>query len=710
MALLLRLPASGLRHAYGWYRHAPKLIQIILGLFLFIGGPVAIVYTVMRYNQSRENKAVMEAWKKFEDAAKVGEAEKMETALDEILVIKPTEPTALMRKKTMQTGEADINDKPMIRLSMRQNLRANKIPEAVREAEKWLKFEPKDWLSHCLKVMAALQKNDRALAIAELEALPDPGDQRAFVDPGSLLMAFRLFRILERDPTSLRNFVHNRLAPIMKSPALQKLPLVDRVNMVQCYLESFEPLSDKPQPQSLLEAWATVDKMIDTGTEEAVEAAELPMLLRLGRMCTQLTSAIAIFQKTQQMTEGQVRDYNTGLQENLEKIWMAVRKLDSKNPEAYKGLALLKINTGDYNAARSEVIAGLQVCENDADLTQLFSRMLQLEGRALEACMSLLQMAQKEPTNAVWWALAADAGIAASRRDLALQACQGMRKNLPDNRWAARTEAKLWIDAGDANKAVQLLHPFGLKDISRDTELARVYVRSLSAAGLTSQIEPFLAEAEKLADQVNSPVGLVAVLQGWLDAKPDGVQAGKIVLLAQNYTARWQESGEMFRIRAEALYRIAELTTPPFDSVKSGAAIQALERSRSFNPLDRRLSTMMGTCRVYGEKKYDQAYRDVMPLRDAESDPALTVEEMELLGTIYRLTARLEDAVRILERSTRSQSVTAGCYIQLALSYHSLRRKPEALAALRQAQSRPRNTQEQADYVSAARDLQREIP
>ena len=62
------------------------------------------------------------------------------------------------------------------------------------------------------------------------------------------------------------------------------------------------------------------------------------------------------------------------------------------------------------------------------------------------------------------------AAVAANRADLALADCAAMRHALPGNAWAARAEATLWLDAGDAARAADLLRSVGTADLAKDAE------------------------------------------------------------------------------------------------------------------------------------------------------------------------------------------------------------------------------------------------
>ena len=134
-------------HALGWLRGAPRWLQLLLAAGVLLGGGVGGGYGYTRWSAGRAHRAAAAGWKKFEEAARTADAAGMDAALDAVLTALPGEPTAAARKHTLATGEAADHDRAMIAYAMRRNLRANDLPGAEREADKWLTHQPKDWLA-----------------------------------------------------------------------------------------------------------------------------------------------------------------------------------------------------------------------------------------------------------------------------------------------------------------------------------------------------------------------------------------------------------------------------------------------------------------------------------------------------------------------------------------------------------------------------------
>ncbi len=708
--LKLRMLWAGPGHIFRWVAASPLWLKLLLGLCLAASIGAAGYYVLHKRVQNRVQRQMMDGWKRFDDAVRQGDKDKMKLALDDILIITPTDELAKQRRATLETGEAARNDPAMILWAMRTNLREKKFPEALREADKWLAREPHDWMAHLVKVAAALSNGDPVTAAKELDALPDPSHPKANLDSTGLLYASQLFRALERDPTVLRNFAQNRVLPFLRTPAAHSRPAQEKIGLIECYLMAFEPTPDKAQPAVLPEAWSSVTKLADAAADEATERLDVPALQRVGRLVTPLLIALDIFHKHNQITAEQFTDFQREIEDRTRRVWQLVRQKEPQSAEAYRSLALSYNRTKDYGKVREQIVQGLEACPDDPELMQLFSRVLQIDGRAWEAWQEMSLRAKQHPDQPVWWLMAIDAAVAANRRDLALEACQEMRKVSPTNRLVTRVEARLWLDAGNAHQAAQLLNTLNLAELARDPEAVQLYVRALADAGLEVQIEPLLEVVEKAADQYNTPQPIVGALRGWMDAKPDLARATKIVARLTALERRWPDLTEMYRIRAEVLFRIAELSTPSWDSVKVAAAVQACERFRAKVPTDRDNATLLMMLRCYGENNPEQAYRDAEPLRTAESDPLLTVQHLEQLGMVYRLNKKLPDAIRLLQRATRSNSATAGCFTQLALAYHANGQKVEARQNLELARVRPRSAREQVDYRIAAQTLQRETP
>ncbi|MGL6072896.1 MAG: hypothetical protein ACRC8S_01920 [Fimbriiglobus sp.] len=692
---------------FGWLRRCALWLQILLVLAIFGLSSGAMGYGYHRWNTGRKQAKMMDAWKEFEEGVKAGNRQKMLDSIDRVLDLYPEDELARSRKKAIETGEADPKDEPMVRLTMIQLFRENKHTEAAREADKWLTFHPQDWLANCIKCLDALERGDRVNARKILDTLPDPNADKAHIDGGGLILAFRLFQMLEKDPKMLREFVQGRVSPLLKTPTFINMPTDARLNMITCYLEGFEA-GPGLQPQPLVEGWSPAMRLLELSTDDALETKDKNNLIRAGRTTNLLIIAAGILGRTGQLNPEQTEDFSKDLRTKAEKIWAGLKAADPKAPEAYRGLATCKAEQKDLVGAFDEVIKGLEQNPKDGELSQMFSRLLQHVGRADIAWNQMYAKAKAEPENKVWWGLATDAAVANHRRDLALLACREMQQHHKNDPWAIRMEAKLWIDAGDPNQAAQLLHKFGLDTIAKDLELCRVYARALAASGLSTQLPELIQKSEELAEKHNIPLGLAGVLLGWTDAKPSYADSLKIAELSQQYSVRWKDFSPILLARAEALYRAAELATPPFDSTAATAAVQAASRYQGIMPKDRRMAVMLVNCHVYGTKNYQQAYRDAVPIRDVESDPTLTIPELEALGLVYLKNNKPQDAVRILRRACASPLSPASTFVHLGWAHLELKQPDEAWQALRQAQSRPRTPQEQAEYVSLAQTLQKE--
>jgi tetratricopeptide (TPR) repeat protein len=692
------------RFAYRWFRGAPRWMQAIL-LLTFIG---AIggggYYAVTTRMETLKQRKVRSAWIRFEAAARAGDEAAMRAALDEVRAADPTDSRADRWQKVLDSGEGDPGDQDTVLASILRLLRAGRLEEAVREADKRLTYEPKDWLARCVRAMAALSRGDRAEANAELDQLPSPEDRRAHVSSSGLLLAFRLYRAVGRDVAPLRAFVQSHVLPHLRSTDSQRFPAGQKAELVDCYLEAFEPATEKRQPPAVAQGWAAAARLADLAVEEATEAGDTATLTRIGRSGTPLAIRLRLLRRHDQVTAEQFTDLNRELEDRTRRAWQAVRDADPTSAEAYRGLAESHWRAGDADGRRAawEVISdGLKATNGDPQLYEIFSQILKRLGAAEAAWEELRRAAELRPGETVLWVLAADAALAAHRPDLARQACEQVRAVDPNNRWATWMEARIWLNGGYPHKAVDLLRTFGEPALARDPSAARAYARALTETEQETRVEGFLALAEQAAEKANSPGPAVAVLVGWGEARPDDPDlARKIAGRADRLLARWADEPDLYRVRAGALFRAAEGTDPPWDPARVREAIQSAERLRARLPNDTDAAFWLGWLRLADDNP-ERALRDVAPLLSPEADPVLTAPQLELIGAVYRRTGRLEDAVRVLSRAGEESNPHAGVFIQLALTYHERGQYGDARAALEKARHRPRTPREQADYRAA---------
>src|SRR5205807_2009885 len=115
----------------------------------------------------------------------------------------------------------------------------------------------------------------------------------------------------------------------------------------------------------------------------------------------------------------------------------------------------------------------------------------------------------------------------------------------------------------------------------------RAYARALAESGLDVRIDGFLALAEETSVKANAPTVVAAALRGWSEAPPTAARAAAVAAKADRLIAdRWPDSADLFRLRADALARVAELTPPAWDQTRVKAAVQAYERLRAKVPDD----------------------------------------------------------------------------------------------------------------------------
>lgn len=422
-----------------------------------------------------------------------------------------------------------------------------------------------------------------------------------------------------------------------------------------------------------------------------------------------MAQALRALRRHGQVDAEQFAELNREMEARTRRAWEALREKNPKNPEPYRGLAELHWRAGTVEgrkAAWEAVAAGLQTAGGDPQLYEVFGQILKQLGAPHAAWVELSRAAEQDPDKPILWVLAADAALAAERRDLALTACEKIRAKDPSNRWATWTEARIHLASDSPGKALDLLASFREPALAAEPAAARAYVRALTEAGQEARVEGFLALTEQAAEKANAPHPVTAALAGWADARPvDAARARKIADRAERLLSRWPDGVDLFRIRADVLFRAAE-GVDPWEPARVREAGLAVERLRAKQPDDLPAAFAVGWLRL-AEGNPERALREVAPLRAPEVEPQLSAAQMELLGAIYRQTGKLADAVRILERAEKAHNAPAGVFIQLALTYLDRGQLDDARAAIIRARNRPRSPREHLDYVAAVRAVQK---
>ena len=699
---------SRFRKALDYPRRFPSWMRVFAAVLLALGLSAGAYYQLKTRPDARKKQRSSELWASFDRAAKSGSESELQSALDDLLRLNPDDALAKRRKESLESGSAEEDDSVMPLLTLPKHLREGRWPEAEREAGKRLAHQPKDWLSRCAKAKAALLRGDRPAALREIDQLPDPKDAASNVTPVSLLLAFDIYRELDRNPGVLRQFVRDTVVDSARSSAAESFPVAVKVQLVECYLEGFEPETDRVQPSGLSRAVLAVGRLIDLSLDDP--AVDSPLLSKLGMVCARLVQAFALLRREDQITAQQYPTIARDHEARTNRAWQALLTRDPKAAPAYHGLAIAALRIDDFAVARRQVIEGLEACGENPQLLALYSLLLRADDDLLPVVARLLQAAEKDPKNASLWLLVAETAEAAGRRDVALEACAKARQVEPKNPWALRTEARIYIEAGGAHAqtGIQLLSTLG-ESLAGDPLAARLYVRGLNEAGLDLLIGDFLKRVGAASAAQGSPKPITQALRGITDSRYRPALAELAVQSAKALLDRYPGNVELLTVQALADFKSAEQGEPRWNETHTSGALRSFEQLQNRAPDNLEIAAAMAWVRLKGRKEPAQAHRDAAPLAAAaEQSLPLTAWQWQVLGATYLSNGKLDPAVRALEKALRLSKTAAGIHIHLALAYHAQGKKEQARAALELARPLPRSPQEHADYLDALAILQRE--
>ena len=413
------------------------------------------------------------------------------------------------------------------------------------------------------------------------------------------------------------------------------------------------------------------------------------------------------------------------MDDRTRRAWLAVREKAPDRPDAYRGLAHLALLQNDRREARQQIVDGLAACGDRPELLALLVLLVtrfETDDSVRELADSLLQKAQAAKTDPAKWCLAAIVCEAADRRDFALAACRAARAVRPDHPWACATEARLWVRAGtpaDFARARQALEPLGEAALRTNPGLAWLNARVMVGTGLwvlaDDEFRAALDAGAKLKPK--TAAAAVAFLRGVFDAPPDADRAGWVAARAAAVPAEDPAAPAARRLRADALYRLAELSAAPnpkggapvWDGDKVAAALRALDDLTPDERADPGAAAAAAALQLKGVGNAAAALRAAGPLRASEA--VLTPGQLEVLGAVLTANDHPADAVRVLERAVALARPGAGCWVALALAYHKNNQPDHARSALARAEGTAgRSDREQAELVYAKQLLQREIP
>ncbi len=707
-----------------WFSNQPRVIRIGFVVVFAVGIVATTVYAQIHLKKREKVHATVAAWQAYSDAAQKADLDAMRVALDAVSAAEPSDPTPARYRDILDRGAADPDTPELALVLMTHHRSHDRLAEAAREAEKVLTKYPKHWVARCILADDALRTHhDPARAEQILALLPDPEDPEANVRLNGVLYALRLFDATGRDATPLRAIVLRKLVPLTRTAAAANAAPEAKLQLIACYLE---PFADPTAISELGAYWASVDRLSEDAATEAIATGNVPALVRLGELGPRMRVALAMLRDGDptRLPPERFQSLLKTLDDRTRRVWQAVREKEPQRPESYRGLAQLALQENDPAGAIQAFLDGLAAC---GDRPEFLEQLVALVSRfGTDASIRNLadrmwKSAEAAKTNPVKWCLAAEVALVVNRPDAAFLACRNARAIQPNLPWACATQARILVRNGKYLEARESLAPLGETAILLNPTLTRLHARILVGCGLwILRDEEFkkVTEAQaKLKPKTSVPA--VAFLMGVLDAPADAERAAWVAAMAELVLAKDPGANGAALAKAEALYRLADLsatphpedrTRPPvWNATRVIAAMRALSQLSLEQRAELDIIAAVATLQLKGEGNPTAALRTVAPLLATEA--TATPAQLEILGSVLIANNRPADAVRLLERAARSSQPSASCLVALTVAYLKNHQPIDARATLARAENIPnRSDREQAELIVAKFMLQRENP
>jgi tetratricopeptide (TPR) repeat protein len=709
-----------------WFAHQPRAVQIGLVVVVLAALGAGGYYGQSVLKKRARAKAVGAGWNEYNNAARKADLDGIRAALDRVLAADPNDPTATRYKAILDRGEADPDTPELAVVLLNQHVSKDQLPAAAREAEKVLAHNPKDWLARCAIAHHALQvRGDRAEAERHLNQLPDPEDPAARVGAGGLLYALKLSAVVGRDATPLRRVIVNRLLPFLRSSTAATAPPGAKLQLLECYLEAFG------EPGALGELsgyWAVADQLAEGAHADATAAGDVDVLSRLANLGPRMRIALGMLREHDpaRFPDDRLVPLAKAVHDRTRSAWQAVRQKAPDRAAAYVGLAVLALQENNPNAAMREIIDGLEKC---GDRTELLELLVPLSARMgndetlLNAARSLLKAAEDAKTDANKWCLFANAALALQRHDDAFIACQRARAVQRDHPVACQIEAWLLIRTGKFVQARESLLALGEPALRTHFGPAQLHGRVMAETLwvlIDDEFNAVLEAQAKLKPKTSLPA--VGFLRGVFSADPDAKRAEWVAAQAARVLVNDPDAPLARRLRADALYRLADLAVTPnpkggaplWDGNLVSAALRAFDDLRPEEKTEPGALAAVAALQLKGQGNAAAALRTAGGLRAVEG--SLNSWQLEVLGAVLTANGKPADAVRVLERAARLPNPTAGLRVALAVAYHRNNQPGDAREEIARAENPrggdapTRSAREQAELVAAKQLLLKENP
>jgi predicted Zn-dependent protease len=667
--------------------------------------------------QRRHDAHWVVLWQQYQAALAQLDVAGIEAILPQLQALDPHNPAVQQLADAWQQKRSTPESLDLAAVLMLYHLQRSELAAAQREAEQLLQRQPRDWLAHCVRLHGLLndQQGDtqaQQRAVSLWKQFPDPEDEQAQTTPAGLLYALRLANWLEQDDAPLRRAIERRVLPLLSAPRFLQASPMQQLQLVECFLA----VAELPDSASTLPSrWAAVEHLVTVAVDHAQQRGDCEALRYWLALAPALERVLSHWQQTMPLRFSAqrlepIRQQLRRLRRDAATTW---RTVEPQQPEAYLQLAELAWLEQQVTEAFQHYIEALRRCSEPETVWERFLPFLSRYGSLAslkQVAQSLWQQAEARGEDTRLWLLAAQAAMAVQEYELAVQACQRVRRRYPGQATACWLEAQLWLRSGAPGQAQKVLEAVESHIVCRHDELARLYGRCLAAGEVAPRVVP------QRYQELFSTGGSAAAsfLRGV------GQQTASVELL--RWALRQARQGAVpgaavwCRCYAELSYRLAETLVRPHPSGgpaiwETDAVAEALAAFALLTPQQRREPDLLlarATLYAFGCRQVEEALRLVKPLchQSGCTGP-------HRLGVAYILLAnrQAQQALELLDSDPGIEELgTAALWIARAWAYQELRQPVQALAAYRQAEALPgRTAREQADLVTLKSRLQREF-
>jgi predicted Zn-dependent protease len=530
-----------------------------------------------------------------------------------------------------------------------------------------------------------------------LRVLPSPAVADPSVVPVLHRYAFALLRRVEPSLTatdredwwepmmrSMREYRVSRLVLVLKSPVVERFSSLDRVQLLETYLQAFEDLDQFPNLPSF---WVPASRACQMIVDDP--DATGPVLSRLGELQLGLLDVLDRLIREEKVEEA--KELTADLEERLDATWKRVREKEPKNPRAFIGLARVRARQQRIPEAVKLIEEGRREAGDSSELLIEQARLLQEVSP--QAALEETEKAVRGSTKVEDWYLYFRIALRAARPDKAMAACREARKLDPKLVWAATYDAEQSLSRGSHADALEALAPVRSL-VPRNPEVARLYARAFVKARAELPLQSLLTEIDFDAWP---PPAAAALLAELLSPDRQEYLLPRIDRLAE----RASEVREVRALQADVYRQAAEPRSgAEWDRKRLEIALTALRWLREKEPNNLQVVNALCFLQLKALRTPDFALRTAEPLKQAHDAGKLPPPMQLTLGAIYLNVGRLDDARRILESAAPRTNTAAG-WIDLGLTCSRLNRTDEAKAYLQKAASLPRLPRETEELNQA---------